>query len=194
MAAWLHSPWDWVRPGRLLHPGQSAQLPLSVEVSLRTIRSRWKCWHLAFPCAPLLPMNGYRTKSPTLELVPQHSLVEARALLRSLSYRAVCPSSPFCFGLVVCLRRRTEMCTYCINQKYVAVMCMTLTKVNWSNPMPIFSANCLPRIFFFFLFRQYSPQLLQTSDFFNALMLASLSEGPWISQASCQSIYPTIFS
>lgn len=79
MASRRHSPWDWVIVGTLLRPGQAAQLPLSAEVSLRTIRSRWKCWHLAFPCAPLLPMNGCLAVSSTLELVPQHSLVEAQA-------------------------------------------------------------------------------------------------------------------
>lgn len=79
MASRRHSPWDWVIAGTLLRPEQPAQLPLSVEVSLRTIRSRWKCWHLAFPCAPPLPMNGCLAASSTLELVPQHSLVEAQA-------------------------------------------------------------------------------------------------------------------
>lgn len=79
MASPRLSPWDRVIVGTLLRPGQAAQLPLSAEVSLRTIRSRWKCWHLAFPCAPLLPMNGCLAVSSTLELVPQHSLVEAQA-------------------------------------------------------------------------------------------------------------------
>lgn len=79
MAPWRHSPWDRVIAGILPRPGQAAQLPLSVEVSLRTIRSRWKRWHLAFPCAPPLPVNGCLAVSSTLELVPQHSLVEAQA-------------------------------------------------------------------------------------------------------------------
>lgn len=78
-ALWHHSPWDQVIPGTLLHPGQTAQLPLSAEVSLRTIRSRWKCWHLAFPHAPLLPLKGCLAVSSTLELVPQYSLMEAQA-------------------------------------------------------------------------------------------------------------------
>lgn len=73
------SPWDRVITGILLHPGQTAQLPLSAEVSLRTIRSRWKCWHLAFPHAPLLPVKGCLAVRSTLELVPQHSLMEAQA-------------------------------------------------------------------------------------------------------------------
>lgn len=79
--------------GSLLRPGQAAELPLSAEVSLRTIRSRWRRWHLAFARAPLLSMNGRLAASSTLELVPQHSLVEAQALLQSLSCRAACPSS-----------------------------------------------------------------------------------------------------
>lgn len=79
-------------------PGQAAQLPLSAEVSLRTIRSRWKRWHLAFACAPPLPVNGCRAASLTLELVPQHSLVEAQAQLQSLSCRAACPFIPFVRG------------------------------------------------------------------------------------------------
>lgn len=43
-----------------LCPGQAAQFPLSAEVSLRTIRSRWKRWHMASllvltPPAPTRP-------------------------------------------------------------------------------------------------------------------------------------------
>lgn len=98
MALQCHSPWDQVIFGTLLRPGQTAQLPLSAEVSLRTIRSRWKRWHLAFPCAPLLPVNGCLAVSSTSELVPQHSLVEAQAQLQSLSCRAACPSIPFVQG------------------------------------------------------------------------------------------------
>lgn len=79
MASPRHSPWDRVIVGKLLRPGQAARLPLSAEVSLRTIRSRWKRWHLAFRCASPLPMNSCLAVSPTLELVPQHSLVEAQA-------------------------------------------------------------------------------------------------------------------
>lgn len=76
---WHRSPWDRVVPGTLLHPGQTGQLPLSAEVSLRTIRSRWKRWHLAFPRAPPLPVKGCLAVSSTLELVPQRSLMEAQA-------------------------------------------------------------------------------------------------------------------
>lgn len=105
MASWRHSPWDQVIIGILLRPGQTAQIPLSAEVSLRTIRSRWKRWHLAFPCAPLLPMNGCLAVSSTLELVPQHSLVEAQASLQSLSCRAAYPSNPFVQG-PICLHKQ----------------------------------------------------------------------------------------
>lgn len=50
---WHHgSPWDPVISGTLVRLAPAAQLPLSAEVSLRTIRSRWKHWHLASPHAP----------------------------------------------------------------------------------------------------------------------------------------------
>lgn len=100
-----HSPWDRVIAGTLLCPGQAARLPLSAEVSLRTIRSRWKRWHLAFPCAPPLPVNGSLAVSSTLELVPQHSLVEAQARHQSLSCRAAYPPNPFVRG-PICLHKQ----------------------------------------------------------------------------------------
>lgn len=79
MAAQQHSPWEWVTVGTVLRPAQAAQHPLSAEVRLRTIRSRWKRWHLAFPCAPPLPLNSCLAGSSAFELVPQLSLVDAEA-------------------------------------------------------------------------------------------------------------------
>lgn len=75
----LSSPWERVTIGTRLRPGQAARHPLSAEVRLRTIRSRWKRWHLASPCAPPLPLNGCLAVSSTFELVPQLSLVDAVA-------------------------------------------------------------------------------------------------------------------
>lgn len=129
MAPWRHSPWDRVIIGTLLRPGQAAQLPLSAEVSLRTIRSRWKRWHLAFPCAPPLPMNGCLAVSFTLELVPQHSLMEAQAKLQSLSCRAACPSIPFVHG-PICLHKQAVSfcgCGIC-NELFMLRECKTLKK------------------------------------------------------------------
>lgn len=128
--AWRRrSPWDWVIVGRLVHLRQAVQLPLSVEVSLRTIGSRWRRWHLAFPCAPLLPMNGCLAVSSTLELVPQHSLVEAPTQRRSLSCRAACPSTPFVQG-PICLRKQAvPLRRRCIGGKLFALtVCKTLEK------------------------------------------------------------------
>lgn len=50
------------------------------------------------PPPPPPPMNGRLAASSTSELVPQHSLVEARARLQSRSRRAACPPLPFCSG------------------------------------------------------------------------------------------------
>lgn len=124
MASRRHSPWDRVIAGTLLRPGQPARLPLSAEVSLRTIRSRWKRWHLAFPCAPPLPVNGSLAVSSTLELVPQHSLVEAQARLQSLSCRAACPSIPFVQSPICLHKQAVSFCRYSIyNELFMLTVC-----------------------------------------------------------------------
>lgn len=123
---WHHSPWDQVIIGIFLRPGQAARLPLSAEVSLRTIRSRWKRWHLAFPRAPPLPVNGCLAVSSTLELVPQLSFAEVQTLLQSFSCRAAYPSNPFVQGPICLHKQAVCFCVYTIcNELFMISVCRT---------------------------------------------------------------------